>query len=295
VKKKITTESFTLILLLTVFIGCAVNPFTGERQLALVNSGTVNQLAADEYKKIKTKSKVLNPATNSSAAMVTRVGSKLAEAITQYYTGKGLAKHLGAFQWEYMTIDEPTVNAWCMPGGKIAVYTGILPVTKNEDALAVVMGHEVAHAIAEHGKSRMNTGLVQQFGGVALQVAVMNKPAQTQNLFMSAYNVGTTVGAILPWGRNDELEADRLGLIYCALAGYNPQEAIPFWQRMAQTGGGQKPPEWLSTHPAEQSRIAQLQQLMPEAMAMYNAAKNRTGTSEIKKTVEPDSWKKGGN
>jgi predicted Zn-dependent protease len=274
VKLRITTETVTLILVLALFIGCAVNPFTGQRQLALVNSGTVNQLAADEYKKIKTKSKVLNPATNSSAAMVTRVGSRLSAAIEKYYTEKGLAKHLKAFEWEYMTIDEPTINAWCMPGGKIAVYTGILPITQNEDALAVVMGHEVAHAIAEHGKSRMNAGLVQQFGGMALQVAVMNKPAQTQNLFLSAYNVGTTVGAILPWGRQDELEADRLGLIYCALAGYNPQEAIPFWQRMAQIGGGQKPPEWLSTHPAEENRIAQLQKLMPEAMALYKGAKN---------------------
>lgn len=294
-KTRISTEALTLTAVLLLFIGCAVNPFTGERQLALVNSGTVNQLAADEYKKIRTKSKVLNPATNSSAAMVTRVGSRLAAAINKYYTEKGLAKHLGAFQWEYMTIDEPTVNAWCMPGGKIAVYTGILPVTKNEDALAVVMGHEVAHAIAEHGKSRMNTGLVQQFGGVALQVAVMNKPAQTQNLFMSAYNVGTTVGAILPWGRQDELEADRLGLIYCALAGYNPQEAIPFWQRMAQTGGGQKPPEWLSTHPAEQNRIAQLQKLMPEAMALYNGNRNSNYPADAQKAVEPESWKKGNN
>ncbi|MCU0375904.1 MAG: hypothetical protein MUF24_11405 [Chitinophagaceae bacterium] len=136
-KKHFTKESITLILVLTVFIGCAVNPFTGERQLALVNSGTVNQLAADEYKKIKTKSKVLNPATNSSAAMVTRVGSRIAAAINKYYTEKGLAKHLGSFQWEYMTIDEPTVNAWCMPGGKIAVYTGILPVTKYRAGTAV--------------------------------------------------------------------------------------------------------------------------------------------------------------
>lgn len=283
-------EKLALGLIIVLFISCAVNPLTGKRQLALVNAGTINQLSASEFAAVKKNSKVLSPANNAKAAMVTRVGSRLAAAITRYYTDKGLAKYLSDFSWEYITIDEPTVNAWCMPGGKIAVYTGILPVTQNEDALAVVMGHEVAHAIAEHGKERMSTGLIQQFGGMALSLAIMNKPAETQALFSSAYNVGTTVGAVLPWGRANELEADRLGLIYCALAGYNPQEAIPFWKRMSNVGGGQKPPEWLSTHPAEETRIAQLEKMMPEAVELYRAT---TGKSPVPKktTVTPENWK----
>ena len=283
-------EKWILGLVIVLFISCAVNPLTGKRQLALINAGTINQLSASQFAQVKQTSKVLSPANNAKAAMVTRVGSRLAAAITRYYTDKGLAKYLSEFAWEYITIDEPTVNAWCMPGGKIAVYTGILPVTQNEDALAVVMGHEVAHAIAEHGKERMSTGLIQQFGGMALSVAVMNKPAETQALFSTAYNVGTTVGAVLPWGRANELEADKLGLIYCALAGYNPQEAIPFWKRMSNAGGGQKPPEWLSTHPAEETRIAQLEKMMPEAVALYKATTGKTPVPK-KTTVAPESWK----
>lgn len=156
-----------------------------------------------------------------------------------------------------------------MPGGKIVVYTGILPVTQNEAALAVVVGHEVAHAVLKHGSERMSQGLVQQLGGVALSVALANKPAQTQNLFMQAYGLGSTVGAILPHSRQQELEADRYGLIYTALAGYDPRQAVPLWERMAKLSNGQKPPEFLSTHPAEQTRIEQLQKYMSEALQYY--------------------------
>ncbi len=261
---------FVFFFMLTLLVACAVNPLTGEKQLALVDGGTVNKLAADQYAEIKRTSKVLSPATNANAQMVTRVGSRVADGITRYYIEKGLSKYLEDFKWEYMLIDEATVNAWCMPGGKIAVYTGILPITKNEDALGVVMGHEVAHAIAQHGKERMSQGLVQQFGGIALSVALQNKPAATQSLFNQAYQVGTNTGLILPFGRKDELEADRLGLIYSAMAGYNPQESIAFWKRMSAIGG-QKPPEWLSTHPSDETRIAQLEKMMPEAMTIYNA------------------------
>jgi predicted Zn-dependent protease len=256
--------------MMVLAVACATNPLTGRKQLSLVDSGTVNQLSADQYKQVKQTSKVLSPANNKDAAMVTRVGSRIAEAITEYYREKGLDKHLESYQWEYMLIDEPTVNAWCMPGGKIAVYTGLLPVTQNEDALAVVMGHEVAHAIAEHGRERMSQGLAQQLGGVALSVALMNKPAETQSLFMSAYGLGSEAGMMLPFSRANELEADKLGLIYSSLAGYDPRESVPLWQRMAKAGGGQKPPEWLSTHPAEEKRIEELQKLIPEAMELYN-------------------------
>lgn len=160
-----------------------------------------------------------------------------------------------------------------MPGGKIAVYTGLLPVTQNEDALAVVIGHEVAHAIAEHGKERMSQGLVQQLGGVALSVALSTKPAETQALFMTAYGLGTEVGGVLPFSRSNELEADKLGLVFCALAGYNPEQAIPLWKRMASMGGGQGQPEFLSTHPTEERRIKELEAQMPDAVEIYKAVK----------------------
>jgi predicted Zn-dependent protease len=266
---------FILGAIILFAIACATNPLTGRKQLSLVDAGTVNQLSADQYKEVRQTSKILYPANNADAAMVTRVGTRIAEAITKYYTEKGLNKHLADFKWEYMLIDEPIVNAWCMPGGKIAVYTGLLPVTQTEDALAVVMGHEVAHAIAEHGRERMSQGLAQQLGGVALSVALLNKPAETQSLFMSAYGLGSQAGVMLPFSRSNELEADKLGLIYSSLAGYDPRAAIPLWQRMAQGGGGQKPPEWLSTHPAEESRIKQLEKLMPEALTLYNASKEK--------------------
>ena len=161
-----------------------------------------------------------------------------------------------------------------MPGGKIVVYSGLLPITQNEAALAVVMGHEVSHAIFNHGNERMSQGLLQQLGGVALSVAVANKPQETQNLFLSAYGVGTGVGVLLPFSRKHEYEADRYGLNWAAMAGYNPQEAIPLWQRMEQAANGQKPPEFLSTHPSEGNRIEQLEKFMPEALQYYKPINN---------------------
>lgn len=166
-----------------------------------------------------------------------------------------------------------------MPGGKVVVYTGLLPVTQNEAALAVVMGHEIAHAIAKHGNERMSQGLMQQFGGIALQVAVANKPQETQNMFMSAYGLGSTVGAILPFSRKQELEADQFGLRFAAMAGYNPQEATAFWKRMAQVGGGQKPPELLSTHPSDETRIQKMDGYVKEAMQYYKPGRASKGIS----------------
>lgn len=155
-----------------------------------------------------------------------------------------------------------------MPGGKVVVYTGLLPITQNEAALAIVLGHEITHAVAQHGSERMSQGLLQQLGGAALQIALANKPAETQNLFMTAYGVGSTVGGLLPFSRKEESEADKYGLFFSAMAGYNPQEAIPFWERMAAAGGA-KPPEFLSSHPSDANRIANLKALMPEAMKYY--------------------------
>ncbi len=250
-------------------VACSRNPITNRKQLQLFNEADIQSMAASEYQQFLTQNKVVATTVNKDAEMVSRVGNRISAAITKYYTEKGLGSQLEGYKWEYNLVDSKDVNAWCMPGGKIVVYTGLLPITQNEAALAVVMGHEVAHALARHGNERMSQATAQQLGGVAVQVAVANKTPEAQNLFMTAYGLGTTVGAMLPFSRKHELEADKLGLIYAALAGYNPQEAVPLWQRMAQAGGGQKPPEFLSTHPAEETRIQKLQEMMPEALKYY--------------------------
>ena len=204
--------------------------------------------------------------------MVNRVGLRISKAITKYYNDQGKQSAISGYNWEFNTIDSPEANAWCMPGGKVVVYTGILPITQNETALAIVLGHEIAHAIAKHGSERMSQGMVQQFGGMALDVALSKKPQETRNLFMQAYGLGSTVGAVLPWSRQQEIEADHFGLIFAAMAGYNPEEAVAFWQRMSNTGGA-KQPEFLSTHPSDNTRISKLKELMPEALKYYNQSK----------------------
>ena len=263
-------QKITWFIILSAFlIACSKNALTGKKQLTLLPESELQNMATGEYQKFLDTSRVVGNTTNKDAQMVRRVGERITSAVTQYYADKGLSEKLTGFRWEYNLIDDKAVNAWCMPGGKIVVYTGILPVAQNEAALAAVMGHEVSHALLQHGNQRMSQGLLQQLGGVALSVAVANKPAETQNLFLGAYGVGTAVGVLLPFSRKHELEADRYGLIWTAMAGYNPQEAIGLWERMEKLSAGQKPPEFLSTHPSEGRRIVQLQKYMPEALAYY--------------------------
>ena len=183
-------------------------------------------------------------------------------------TSQGKGSMLEGYKWEFNTVESKEINAWCMPGGKVVVYTGLLPVTQNEAALAIVMGHEIAHSVAKHGNERMSQAMVQQMGGMALEVALAQKPQETQDLFMTTYGIGSEVGAMLPWSRQQETEADQYGLIFSAMAGYDPREAIPFWQRMS-TAGGASPPEFLSTHPSDETRLRKLKQFIPEAMKYY--------------------------
>ena len=252
-----------------LFTGCAMNLVTGRKQLSLVPESQLQTMAITEYNTFLTANKVLSSG-NKDAAMIDRVGARIANAITRYYTSKGQGSVLEGYKWEFNTVDSKEVNAWCMPGGKVVVYTGLLAVTKNETALAIVIGHEIAHAVAKHGSERMSQGLFQQFGGVAIEVALSQKPQQTKDMFMQAYGIGSQVGAMLPWSRQQETEADQFGLIFAAMAGYNPQEAIPFWQRMSAAGGA-KQPEFLSTHPSDATRMRKLQQFMPEAMKYYTS------------------------
>lgn len=254
---------------------CSKNAFTGRSQLSLIPESELQSMAATEYRQFLTQNKVVATTANKDAEMVRRVGQRITDAITQYFTAQGKANLLEGYQWEYNLVDSKDVNAWCMPGGKIVVYTGLLPITQNEAALAVVVGHEVTHALAKHGNERMSQGMVQQLGGVALSVAVASKSQETQNLFNQAYGIGSNVLGILPFSRKQEYEADQFGLNFAAMAGYNPQEAIPLWERMEAAGGGNKPPEFLSTHPAEGNRIEKLKKQMPEALKYYKPMMNR--------------------
>ncbi len=251
---------------LLVAAGCSTVPVTGRKQLDIVPNSQMLSMSFSEYSTFLKSHKLSGDASNT--AMVKRVGQNIQRAVETYMSQNNLSSELAGFQWEFNLVEDNTPNAWCMPGGKVVVYTGILPLTMNETGLAVVMGHEIAHAIAKHGNERMSQGLVQQMGGVALDVALANKPAQTRSLFLSSYNVGSGLG-LLKYSRTQESEADKLGLIFMAMAGYDPQQAIPFWERMAAKSGGQAPPEFLSTHPSDETRVNDLRRQMPEAMKYY--------------------------
>ncbi len=245
---------------------CQTVPVTGRQQLNIVPSDTLIGLSFNEYDDFLKKHEVI---TNTpDAQMVGRAGRKIQRAVERYFSDNRMSDQLKGYQWEFNLVKDDAVNAWCMPGGKVVVYTGILPVAEGEEGLAVVMGHEISHAIAKHGNERMSQGLIAQMGGMALSVALAEKSQETRDLFMTAFGVGSQVGILLPYSRLQESEADRLGLIFMAMAGYDPRTAVDFWKRMA---GGKKgaPPEFLSTHPADSKRIADIEKALPEAMGYY--------------------------
>lgn len=252
----------TLLVLILVAAACSKVPITGRKQMKLLPNSTLNSMALDQYKQFL-GSHVLS-SDQQKVAQVKRVGERIQKAVSNYFKVKKQTKYLAGYRWEFNLVEDPLVNAWCMPGGKVVVYTGLLPVAANDDGLAVVMGHEIAHAIANHGNERMSQGLAVQAGGVALSVALSSQSAATQDLFQKAYGVGANVGAVLPFSRMHESEADEMGLIFMAMAGYNPEEAIAFWRRMddASKGG---PPAFLSTHPAHSTRIDRLKKVIPKA------------------------------
>ncbi len=262
-----------LFVVAAVVVGCATNPVTGRKQFTLVSESELQAMATQQYRQFLSTNRVVSPSADRDAEMVRRVGNRLASAVQNYYRQQGIADQLAGYKWEFNLVNNNDANAWAMPGGKVVVYTGLLDITQNEAALANVLGHEISHAIFQHGNERMSQGLAQQLGGVALSVAVANRPAAAQNLFMQAYGVGSTVLGTLPFSRKHELEADRYGMIWSAMAGYNPREAINLWKRMAAKSNGSNPPEFLSTHPAEQTRINQLQKHLPEALKYYKPSR----------------------
>lgn len=255
----------SLSLLLLVIISCSKNPFTGKNTMAFVPNSQIFPMAFQQYDQFLSENKVVKGTTD--AKRIENIGLKIKTAAERYLTANGNASYLKDYQWEYNLVDDPTVNAWCMPGGKIVFYTGILPVCKDDAGIAAVMGHEVAHALANHGQQRMSAGLLQQIGQVGAAVAVGNKSPETQALVMQAYGVGSQVGGMLPFSRAHESEADMIGLTLMAIAGYHPSNAVAVWERMSALSNGQAPPEILSTHPSNQTRIQKLTAQIPDALA----------------------------
>jgi predicted Zn-dependent protease len=248
-------------------VSCSSVPITGRNQLNIIPSSEMLSMSYQQYDEFMKEHKVSTDAAKT--AMVRRVGQNIQRAVEQYFRQHDMSDRLKGYKWTFNLVESNEVNAWCMPGGKVVVYTGILPITRDETGLAVVMGHEIAHAVAEHGNERMSQALLTQLGGVALSEAVKKEPAETKALWMGAFGLGAQYGVLLPFSRTHESEADELGLIFMAMAGYNPQEAVAFWQRMAANKQGQAPPEFLSTHPSDETRIKDLQEHMPEAMKYY--------------------------
>jgi predicted Zn-dependent protease len=257
-----------LICSIVLTSSCVTNAITGRSQLSLVSESDLTSMALVQYKAFLTTNKVVQ-AGNNDAEMLRRVGNRLAVAVKQYYTNKGLPNALDNYNWEFNLVENKEVNAWCMPGGKVVVYTGILPVTQTEAGLAIVLGHEITHAVMGHGKERMSQQLAAQGLG-ALGGAALGSDPKAANIFNQVYGVSAEYGALLPNSRKQELEADHYGMIFAAAAGYNPQVAVDLWTRMAALSNGQKPPAFLSDHPSDEQRIQKLRELMPEALQYYH-------------------------
>ena len=261
--KKSTAIFLTIVLL----FGCSKVPISNRKQLNLLPESEMMAMALTNYNGfLKTNPPLVG---SSDAQLVKTVGMKIANAAQQYLKTHNGAKRIAGFKWEYNLVNSPEVNAWCMPGGKIVVYNGILSITQTEAGLATVISHEVSHAIARHGNERMSQGLIAQAGGIALDVYLSQKPNAMNDMYRSVYGIGANVGVLLPYGRMQESEADRMGLTFMAIAGYNPNDAIAFWERMKNSSKGASVPTFLSTHPDDDKRIADLKSYLPEAMKFY--------------------------
>ena len=261
-----------IYLILSILIitnsACVTNAITGRSQLSLVSDTELQTMSFTQYKQFLATNKVIS-AGNSNADMVKRVGNRVAAAVKQYYTKKGLPNELDNYNWEFNLVESKEVNAWCMPGGKVVVYSGILPVTQDETGLAIVLGHEITHAVVGHSKERMSQEMAAQGIG-ALGGAALGADPKTVNIFNQVYGIGAEYGALLPNSRKMELEADHFGLIFAAAAGYDPRQAVDFWTRMSNLGNGQKPPVFMSSHPSDEQRIQKIKELIPEAMRYYH-------------------------
>ncbi|MBU4538990.1 MAG: M48 family metallopeptidase [Weeksellaceae bacterium] len=249
-----------------MMIACTTNPITGRKTLQLANDQEISAMALQQYRETLSKSKVITGTT--AAKSVQNVGARIKNAANNYYRGIGRDADIANYQWEFNLIDDKQINAWCMPGGKVAVYTGILPITKNDTGLAVVLGHEISHALAGHGNERISQAMIAEYGGAIIGSTTSGQMA---SIFQQVYPIGAQV-ALLKYGRSQELEADEMGLYLMSMAGYDPRQAQPFWERMESTSNGNRPPEFLSTHPSPENRRADLDKHMAKALQYYKAA-----------------------
>jgi predicted Zn-dependent protease len=257
------------ILAVGLLVACATVPITGRKQVNLFPESQMVEMGLTNYSAFLKEAKLSTD--TKQAELVKSVGGKISIAVDKYLKENGMAKQAANFNWEFNLVQDDTPNAWCMPGGKVVFYTGILPYTQDELGLAVVLGHEIAHAVARHGNERMSHQMGVQMGAMALQVALDEKPEQTKQIYMAAFGLGAQFGMMLPYSRSHETEADKMGLVFMAMAGYDPSVAVDFWTRMAQSGG-QKPPEFMSTHPADETRIADIKAYLPVAMKYFKKA-----------------------
>ncbi len=260
-------RTLPLFFLFAALLSCETVPITGREQIAFIPSSTILPMSFNNYHDFIAGHKVIEH--TPEAEIVTRVGVRIEHAVERYFSEHGLSSRLSGYQWEFHLVEDKEANAWCMPGGKVVVYSGILPITRDENGLAVVLGHEIAHAVANHGDERMSQALLVQMGGLALDAALSQNPKETNSLFIAAYGAGAQVGILLPYSRLHESEADHLGLIFMAMAGFDPHHALEFWERMAGSQHGEKPPVFLSDHPADEKRIEDIRRLIPEAMEYY--------------------------
>ena len=275
--------SLVMVIALALLQGCGSVPFTGRRQLSLVSNEQVVALSLQQYQDFMRSAPLERSTTN--AEMVKRVGSRIANAVETFYKKNGYESELQYYQWEFNLVKDKSVNAFAMPGGKIVIYDGLLPVTQTEEALAVVVGHEVAHVIARHAQERISQQMALQYGG-AVAGGLLGNSVGAQ-IGQQVFGLGAQFGVMMPYARKQEYEADEIGLIVMALAGYNPQAAVPFWTRMAQSSQGGAPPEFLSTHPTDEKRIARIQQIMPNVQQYYKGTGVQNTTSEPIKTQAP--------
>lgn len=268
---------FGLIILIT---SCKTVPITGRKQLSLVSDGQLLPMAFQQYEGFLAQNKVSSNMTKTN--QIKTIGKRISAAVDRYLRANNMAAKADAYRWEFNLVEDKTVNAWCMPGGKVVFYTGILPIAKNEDGIAAIMGHEVAHAFARHGAERMSTGMLQQAGGLAVALSTANKSPEQRQMWMQAYGIGSQLGVMLPFSRKHETEADKLGVVFMIMAGYDPKESVNVWVRMgqhAQKSGAQTPPEFLSTHPSNQTRIKQLTEWIPQAKVIAKRLNAQTMTN----------------
>lgn len=252
-----------LLGLVFLMVQCSKVPITGRKQLKLLPTSQMRTMSFSQYDQVKKDSKLL-PDSDPRVKQVKEIGAKISVAVNSFLSNNGYKDRLSEFEWEFNVTDENIVNAWCMPGGKVMFYTGILPICKDDDGIATVMGHEIAHAVARHGNERMSQQMTAQGAGIGLSVLMSEKPAMAQSLFMGAIGA-VSQGTILAYSRSHESEADKMGLVFMTMAGYNPEAAVGFWERMAANKNGKAPPEFLSTHPSDERRIADIKAFIPEA------------------------------